>query len=237
MAGITPQTLISTYGYGGNDANAVLLLHCDGSNGGTTFTDVSTGGAHSPHTMTANGGAVTSTSQAKFGATSLDALAVGRYVSVPTDTDWAFAGDFTWELWAYLPTLPSGTGAVSQVYFLSDATDVRDMMLDNSSPSGTPELRLLLNGVGIYSGALTGLVTNTWLHFAASRAGSSLRMFCNGVQGANGSQTNSTSVNSTNAWRIGCPVGGVFAYIDEVRISKVARYTANFTPPTVPFSF
>jgi len=31
---------------GGNDSNAKLLLHCEGTNGSTTFTDVSIGGGH-----------------------------------------------------------------------------------------------------------------------------------------------------------------------------------------------
>lgn len=79
---------------------------------------------------------------------------------------------------------------------------------------------------------------NQWHHVAATRSGTTVRLFVDGVVEGTGTSSNSLSWanahmcdvtgqyanNNDNEW------GGVF---DMFRITKgVARYTANFTPPT-----
>jgi hypothetical protein len=66
-----------------------------------------------------------------------------------------------------------------------------------------------------------------------------MRLFVNGVQ--DGSVTNARNYTNT-ALRVGSELynsaqGGEFnGYIDDLRITQgIARYTANFTPPTAPF--
>lgn len=84
--------------------------------------------------------------------------------------------------------------------------------------------------------------TNTWYHVAVSRQGTSLRAFIDGTQ------LGTTQTNSVNYVRVNSDplyIGQYFAgsanrylngYIDDLRITKgLARYTANFTPPTAPF--
>jgi len=74
------------------------------------------------------------------------------------------------------------------------------------------------------------------VHIAVTRLGTSLRIFINGTQ------LSSTVTNSTN-WgaitRIGAIDSGgsqnFLGYIDDLRITRFARYTANFTPPTATF--
>jgi len=51
-----------------NFSDVALLLHMDGSDGGSTFTDNSSFN----HTVTANGSSNTSTDQVKFGTASLE---------------------------------------------------------------------------------------------------------------------------------------------------------------------
>ena len=78
---------------------------------------------------------------------------------------------------------------------------------------------------------------NTWRHVAVTRSGTSLRLFINGVQ--RGSTLTSSANLSDNQLKIGYYYSETFGFVgkvDEFRVTKgVARYTANFTPPTVPF--
>jgi hypothetical protein len=102
--------------------------------------------------------------------------------------------------------------------------------LDNST------LKYIVNNVTLISGAYTP-AANTWAHIAVCRSGTSTRLFVNGVQVG-------TTITDTNVYRTGIVHLGsthrtgnpVVGYIDEVRVSKSARYTANFTPATSAFT-
>lgn len=81
---------------GGNDAYTKLLLHCDGTEGSTTFTDSSASG----HTVTANGNAQITTASKKFGTGSALLDGTGDYLSVPDHADWYMGtGLVTLEAW------------------------------------------------------------------------------------------------------------------------------------------
>ena len=76
----------------------------------------------------------------------------------------------------------------------------------------------------------SGIAINTWYHFAVCRSGSTLRIFRNGTQIYTGTNTNNYFITTT------AYVGNIFnGYIDELRVSNSARYTANFTAPTTAF--
>src|SRR3974390_3023375 len=86
----------------------VLLCHCDGTNGSTTFTDISVS-AHTlpPSTVTV------STAQVKFGTGSATYLAGGNsWISVGSaQTDFQFASSpFTIEAWGYATSAPGTVG-------------------------------------------------------------------------------------------------------------------------------
>ena len=78
---------------------------------------------------------------------------------------------------------------------------------------------------------------NTWRHFAISRQNGVLRAFVDGVQvGTN--QTVTQSFYSSNRIVVGAELASptyFTGYIDDLRITRAARYTANFTPPTQAF--
>jgi len=86
--------------------------------------------------------------------------------------------------------------------------------------------------------SISALVTNSWYHLAAVRSGTNFMIFQNGVSlGASQGNTNAVSsyASDLNIGR-GCWEGVLDGWIDEVRISKgIARWTANFTPPTHPY--
>ena len=73
--------LISNNGVPGNDAFTKILLHMDGSNGGTTFTDVNAGGVS--NTWSALSDAVNDNGCCKFGPSSLNSGAGGFGYRLP----------------------------------------------------------------------------------------------------------------------------------------------------------
>jgi len=80
--------------------------------------------------------------------------------------------------------------------------------------------------------------TNIWYHVAVSRSGTSTRLFIDGTQvGSTYTDSNvyvqGGNVNIGNTHTQG--TSQFKGHIDEYRISNVARYTANFTPPTSAF--
>jgi hypothetical protein len=107
-------------------------------------------------------------------------------------------------------------------------------------------LRLFLNNFNWVSSSAK-LGANAWSHVAAVRFGITVKIFINGVEAGSVTDANANASFSggTGEWgenlcavnlnsvSIRNPFGG---YIDELRITKgVARYTANFTPPTTKF--
>ena len=76
--------------------NVSLLMHMDGTNGGTTFTDNSNYALSVTPTN-----ATTSTTQVKFGTASAY-FNGSAYLTMPTTSQFAFGtGDFTIEFWGY----------------------------------------------------------------------------------------------------------------------------------------
>jgi hypothetical protein len=87
----------------------------------------------------------------------------------------------------------------------------------------------------------TGYISiNTWYHFAMVKTSTGVKIYINGVAAIT---TDSTrwAISTTIPLRFGACPGNIGAvalngYMDDVRITNgVARYTANFTPPTVPY--
>ena len=210
-------------------STTVLLVHCDGTSGSTTFTDAST----FAHPLTASAVTV-STVSPKFGTgcasyptTGSSNLVVGGN---PADFNFG-SGQFTLEAWCYFS---SSLGSLARVIL---------SQYDNSS-TGNTSFYFYADGnqLGFVAGPfISGAYVpplNTWIHFAAEcDATNTLRLYANGVVIA--SSVAFPPLNaSTMPFVIGNIPGGGYpvpGFIDEVRVSKVARYGGPFTPPTAPF--
>jgi len=198
-----------------------LLLDMEGSNGSTTFTDRSNGAL----TVTANGNAQISTARSKYGSSSCLLDGTGDFLTA-TVSGGLGAGDFTIEMWFYATT--------ANTYLFNNRTsgtsgDGIDMLADG---------RIGTLGSIIITTAMT-FTQNVWNHLAITRSGSTMTRWVNGQ--SDGTGTNSTNF-SGSAFYIGGNnhasgnLGYLNGNLDEVRITVgVARYTANFTPPTAPF--
>jgi hypothetical protein len=209
-----------------------LLLHGDGANGSTTITDNSLNAV----TVTRSGSAppVISTAQSKFGGGSIffnNPFSNAAWLDLPASTLFSFPSDFTFECWVYVLTRGAAFGST---VIETTGNFTNGLVLRGDSPQTS--WSWTVGGTGIDGGSLT---LNEWNHMAVSRSGSTVRVFKDGIQQNTGS--NSTAINPTaGASRIAESILATIrqfnGYIDDLRITKgIARYTANFTPPTAPF--
>lgn len=199
-------------------ASVLSLLHMDGADGSTTFTDV-TG-----KTWTAAGTAQIDTAQSKYGGASGLFDTTGDYVDA-TDASFALGtGDFTVEFWLR----NSGSGA-KVIY------DHRPASTEGLYPTiyhiGST-LKFYTNSADRISGNV--LAASTWNHVALCRASGTTRLFYGGTQvGSN--YTDSNNYIGTRI-RLGASgydgANGIDGHIDDFRLTTVARYTSNFTPPS-----
>ena len=83
--------------------------------------------------------------------------------------------------------------------------------------------------------ASSTISTNTWYHVAGVRSGTTFYFFLDGA--SQGTLTSVTAAVSNGTGYFGMNGNAPYTgYIDEMRISRLARYTANFTPSTEPFA-
>lgn len=81
------------------------------------------------------------------------------------------------------------------------------------------------------------LILNTWQHIAFVRKGKTFYSFVDGTLKATWTITNDLAIAPPLYIYIGKGIGylGSGAWIDEFRISNIARWTANFTPPNTQY--
>lgn len=203
-----------------------LLLHMDGANGSTSFVD----SGPNALAVTAAGDAKISTAQSKFGGASGAFDGAGDYLAFPSSTPFNFGtGDFTIEAWIYPLSLSTPR---FQAIFSGSNTELSF----NCNNQNLEVASFLQAGIAITYG--NKLANGTWSHVAVSRSGTSLKLFINGNLEA--SATNSKSVTYAASPRVGSSsYSGNNAYFNghivDLRITKYARYTANFTPPSQAF--
>ncbi len=216
-----------TLASGGIDSSAIFAPHCNGTNGSTTITD-SSSTSHSP---TAGTSVTISTSQSKFGSASCRFGAATSYVSIPNNAVFNFGtGNFTIEMWIRIDA--NGDHQV----LMSDAGEADWIIFYYNKSQWVVRLE---GGAGIiFSGGQ--MSADTWYHVALVRSGTDMKLFLNGTQvGSTG--TSSANLQTSSAVIIGRSptnpyVGTQTSYIDEVRLSNVARWTSNFTAPSAEYA-
>lgn len=213
-------------GGGGDDpfgSSVVSLLRLNGSEGSTSYPD------EVSDDWTGTGNAHITTADSKFGGGSLRLDGSGDYLA-HNKTSAALAGldSFTVELWARSLAQPS-----DPANFLSfnTSTGVNSVLFQDGAlyvePTGNiftyPKL------------PLDGL----WHHMALVCDAGTYKVFQDGV--LQGSAVNAHRISAGDRcslgqeWDNGTPSGYFNGYFNEVRVTRAARYTGNFTPPTAPF--
>lgn len=215
----------------GNDSFTKVLLHMDGADASTTFTDSNAGG--SAHTWTATGNAQIDTAQFKFGGASGLFDGSGDYISTPDHADFVLSGDFTIDAW-FNCVAASGVGSPT-IAGQSNVGFTEGWLLRREGASN--QIRFWVSGGVVLHGTtlFTNLLNPGWHHVAVTRSGTTWRLFIDGALEA--SQVNAGAIIDSTA---GLFVGerssggteGWNGWIDEFRLSVgIARWTANFIPP------
>lgn len=204
-------------------ADVGLLMHMDGADNGTTFTD------QTGKTVTVYS-AVTKTDKFKFGTASAyfngsARLTVASHASLGFGT-----GDFTVECFIYI-----GTNGDYRVLHKSDSGGAGEWyMMAYMGGGGVTNIRWIGN-----TGSAYPISTGQWVHIACARASGVLKGFVGGQQAFSVADT--TSYTNTVALGIGAhpyypATTPLVGNLDAIRITKgFARYVAAFTPPVLPF--
>ncbi|MCK9578288.1 LamG domain-containing protein [bacterium] len=223
------------------DSSTVLLMHMDGVNNGTTFTD------QSGKAISRVGNTKTITATKKFGTASAYFDGSGDYLSIPTSTDFDFGtGDFTIDFWVNSDRC--GTGDTTDIQIVSFPYSNRITTYNRNAITIQDNCAI---GIGLPNSSFTGLSSaanifqiNQWNHIAIVRNGSNLNIYYNGNSVAQSSSANFTFAHPDyNLIYLAAYVDyqNVFysprffrGYIDEFRASKgIARWTTNFTVPNI----
>lgn len=214
------------------DPYAVALLHMNGANNSTTFTD-ETGKIWTPH-----GNAKLTTTSPKFGTASATFDGTGDWIDTPDSEDFNFGtGDLTIHFW--LKRLAGGAGILQRILgqadvALTNSSSSMYAVINNSNSLG---ITVCIGSSGTTStSTITITDTTTWHHIAYVKSGNTLKVYIDGV-GNTGVTVSGAINNSSQVFSIG-RAGAyasdyLFANIDELCILKgTAKWTSNFTPPT-----
>lgn len=183
----------------------------------------------------ANAGGVTvSTTQSKFNGSSLNfsgtSTGYARAYFNSNVTNFG-TGNFTVEAWIYPTSTPNAW------YIMDGRTTGNGPFAFFFSNSGNNLSWVMSSGSVQSSGYAVS--TNTWTHVAAVRNNGTTTIYANGVSKLSFADTGSYPSSSyVTLGTIGSSPGtedNFVGYMQELRISSIAQYTANFTPPTAPF--
>lgn len=233
-----PTAPFPTFSSDPNFANVTVLMHFDGGNGSTVFTNNG-----SAPTFSSFGGIAQSTTQVKFGSSSVFFPGTSANLSAAFDSRFdVMAVDYTVEAQVYLTALPGGSFAgaqgVATIYGIGNNTGVNGNACLWGIFSSTQLVCAINNGntYGYFTGS--ALSTNTWYHIAFVRSGNTITAYVNGVQYGS-SITDASTATFNNQVFIGSyadSYGKLQGYIDELRVTKgYARYLTSFSPPTYAF--
>jgi hypothetical protein len=224
-AGVSSGTGSVTYTITNDDVAAVtvLLLHFNGINNSTVFTDSSA----SPATVTQNSiDAVLDTTNKKFGTASLKMTATGVVIQNCTKLDNFANGDFTIQTSLRFPGNAAG----------KDFNIYKDIGYITFRINSINFIFVEIGATAVISYA-SFTTSSTFRHIALTKSGNTYRLFIEGV--LVDSATNAVvpvPSNSTFKQISGDGTTSVSHNIDEYKITKgLAEYTANFIPPPASF--
>lgn len=206
-------------------SNVSLLLHCEGANNSTIFTDNSP----NPKTVSAVGNAkITTTAPlSQLGSLILDGT--GDYLSIPLSSDFDFGtGDFTIECQARTTITTLQTiftyGLISAVTTANEAMSLFVV----GGAGGVFQFTLVSGSTGYTVSSTTVPQINTTYQIGIKRLSGTLSLWVNGVQEASISANVSINTPASRTFRIGryvnSPTREFNGKIDEFRVTKgIAR--------------
>jgi len=180
------------------------------------------------------GNAQVSTTQAKWGTTSMYFDGTGDWLLIPNNQMLNLNADFTIEFWIYLNST-SG----EQCIFHNHNSDNNGVFVSVNG-GGAGKIRLGAgNGSSFYVliDSSTAISSSTWAYVACTRSGSTWTVYINGTSVGTATSASNPTFSTSDLIQVGRFTSGapnaLNAYIDDLRITKYARtITAS---PTAAF--
>lgn len=212
------------------DTDVKLLLHMDGTDASTTFTDSSS----FTRTITPVGNAQIDTANPKFGTAAGLFDGTGDYLSVPHDTVFNLDTSFTMDGYVYVPTSHKAIAAIA-----SKRNGANGWMLYLQN-SGDLTFAMWNTGAGVYvqiDYPANPLSVDTYHHVEVGFDGTTFYLFLNGTLVDSTSTVSGTLSTNTNALLVGRDSSNTArdwnGHIDDFRIvTGRCLHTTSFTPPT-----
>ena len=213
-----------------DDSYTKSLLHFNGADASTTFTDES-GKVWSVYS--AGSWPQIRTADKKFGSASgyFNGDFGSGWIYSSAHADWILAAnDFTFDFQLH-PNFPSDFFVWGQVVDSNNYNLIR-------KNGAAIQFIVKRAGTNVFSGKFT--ITDTdWIHVAVVRNGSNLYGFCDGVvqswtlyTASLGSQNITELAGDVYIGGNGYVFSPITGYLDEFRFSNIARWITGFTPPT-----
>jgi hypothetical protein len=184
-----------------------------------------------------------STAQSKFGGSSIAFPVTNDYITSMLNAATPIGNrDFTIEFWMYSTTATSGYGTV-----FNGGAPGFEIRFGDTGFGNRLQFGVDMNTIpGCYNTSFTRTsLLNTWTYIALVRVNGLIKMYVNGTAQLLAIGTgitydtvgDSTALNFVGPVRIGTTgqTPGYLGYIEDFRITALARYTDNFTPPIIAF--
>ena len=212
-------------------SNVKFLSSFDGDDGDTTTSGLDE--SSSDLDLTYNSGDELSTTQKKFGTTSL--YVADNVIISSSDGFNMGTGEFTIEGWYYFTSFSNSFGIWDQWNGSATGAGNAQMWMSHSAAG---KVKWYYDGSSLLTSNTT-MSTGQWYHIAFVRESGTLKMYFNGALDAN-TQSFSGQFGKTGTVYLGdqhAGGGGAPQYfLDELRVTKgTARYTAAFAAPTAAF--
>jgi hypothetical protein len=190
------------------------------------FTNAGIADASGMNVLETVGNAQVSTVVKKYGTGAMAFDGNGDWLQAPASSSFALRNTFTVEMWIYR------VGTAVQWLVGNNTGSGNDAWLIEIEANNT----VYAGGWTVGTQTTATVPSGAWCHLALVCNAGTLSLYLNGVQ--SGTPATGMDFSSANALFVGSMSGGargLSGYIDDLRITKgVARYLANFTPPTAP---
>ena len=187
------------------------------------------------NTLETVGSVRVSTSTVKNGNYSLYFDGTSGYCTLPYTTALNIPKDFTIEAWVYPIARLTSFPCIINNYSTYAANGGFSIFAGHNT-SGSTKYNVYFNGANIINS--TPVITyNKWVHLAVVRSGTTITLYVDGVSAGTSASQTATLVGTSNSWWIGtagdlASTGYFNGYISDLRVTRAARYTTTFTPPT-----
>lgn len=173
------------------------------------------------------------TTQFRFGTRSLTATATTAFATVTSNPNIPTPPAWTMEFHVRFASVTAVRSVVASNVPFSIAINMKTGPVNLTISIGQGTTFNIANAVALTS---TAIAANTWYHFALVFSGTTYRAFINGTLATTITSALAVPATTFQNVRVAGGVSTFNGWIDEWRLSKVARYSGTFTAPTAQFT-